>query len=156
MPRVFKFDLAAKRLSEETAYPQDALQVWSSAPYPLTWADTADTSADLVGGLMRPGVIFIPPEETNTSADLVGGEMRQPLRAYAFERELTDTTADLVGGELRVVLKTYALWPPEPTDTTANLVGGELKRVLITYGNWALAPDTADTSANLISGYLGI
>lgn len=155
MPRIFRFDVKARRLSELTAYPLETSQTWSSAPYPATWNDAASAGADLIGGSLRVGILVLPPDESAASADLVGGALRAGLSNYAIYQDMADAGADMAGGQLKTVLKSYSLWPPEPVDTIADLVSGQLKRVLIPYDNWALLPENADASANLISGYLG-
>ena len=136
MPRVLKFDLIAKRLSDQPAFPEDSTLFWSSRPYALDVVDEIEAGMALVGGDLRTGIYAIPDESLDAVMALESGSLRALLQTYDWPAEQIDAAMALESGELRVLLKSYTDWPAEGIDAGMGIGNGTLVNGLVSYVNW--------------------
>ena len=151
MPRVLKFDLVAKRLSDQPAFPEDSTLFWSSRPYPLDVVDEIEAGMALVGGDLRNGIYVIPDESTDAALTLDSGSLRAVLQAYNWPAESIDAAMALESGELRVLLQAYN-WPVESIDAAMAIGSGTLVNALVSYVNWPV--ESIDANMAITSGTL--
>ena len=96
MPRVLKFDLIAKRLSDQPAFPEDSTLFWSSRPYALDVVDEIEAGMALVGGDLRTGIYAIPDESLDAVMALESGSLRALLQTYDWPAEQIDAAKEEV------------------------------------------------------------
>jgi hypothetical protein len=152
MPRVFKFDLAAKRLSEEVLTREDGFVVWSSAPYPMDTIDRADLGVALAAADFRTIIksTELLPDATDMGVALTAGQLRNVSQVMGFE-DRADMGVALTGSLLQLVLKAQDQLA-DRADMGIALTGSEF-RVALTVQTQL--PDMADLGVSLTTGYLG-
>ena len=151
MPRLLRFDLRSKRISEQSAYPDESALVFTSRPYPISPLDEIVPGLVLSAGRLATAIYEIT-ESVDTGIALAAGSLRPLLQSYAVPDESLDTGLALSAGELRVLFKGYTDWPAEPLDTSLILASGELAVKLIPYTNWPA--ESLDTGIALAAGSL--
>lgn len=149
MPRILKFDLQSRRLSEQGAFPDESTLLWSSRPYPTFYAEDIVLGHSFVSARMF-GPLF-PMEQMDMAHSLFSADLRAVLQTYIIN-ESADFTHWLTSADLRTVLKLYGAWPAEPMDFSHYMVSGDLKVVLITYANWPA--ESMDMAHSFVSGAL--
>ena len=136
MPRVLKFDLIAKRLSDQPAFPEDSTLFWSSRPYALdvVIADWSSVGRDWG----RPYAVL--------------RNSFKPHASCLITHPTIDAAMALESGELRVLLKTYTDWPAESIDAGMGVGNGTLVNGLVSYVNWPA--EGIDATMAITSGTL--
>lgn len=152
MPRVLKFDLIAKRLSDQPAFPAESTLFWSSRPYALDVVDEIEAGMALVGGDLRNGIYTIPDESMDAAMALDSGSLRALLQAYDWPAEQIDAAMALESGELRTLLVSYTNWPAESIDAGMAIGNGTLVNALVSYVNWPV--ESIDAGMAITSGTL--
>lgn len=133
MSRLLRFDLRARRISEQSAYPQESARVFSTRPYPLQVIESINVSMSLDGAQLYAW----PLDEMNADLTLGLVELRALLTLYAnWPPEAMDGVISLDAIELRQLLRAYANWPAESIDTAIALNSATLAAILRTYTNW--------------------
>jgi hypothetical protein len=152
MTRVFKFDLAAKRISEETLAREDGFVVWSSAPYPMDAIDRSDIGVALTTADFRTIIksTELLPDATEMSVALTAGQLRNVSQVMDFEDRANIGVA-LTGSLLQLALKTQDQLA-DRADIGVGLTTGEF-RVALTIQTQL--PDMSDLGVSLTTGYLG-
>lgn len=125
MPRLYKFDMQAQRLSELSGYPQESALVFSTKPYPLLVQESVDLTHALTGGSLYVAVYNMAPEAVDLTHALTGGELRAIQQLYSWQEQV-DISHSLAGGSLATVQVFYSLWPTESVDVAHSLTGGTL------------------------------
>ena len=150
-PRFLRFDLRARRISEQSAYPEESALVFSSKSYPMALEDEVACSMALSGGRMFFAIIEVPPESIDAGMVLAAGSLRPLLLTYNYTESI-DAGMALASGELRQILLQYTQWPVESIDAGMALVTGSMPQVLIVYQNWPV--ESIDAGMVLAGGSL--